>query len=558
MGKPNILLLVLDAARADRFSCYGYHRKTTPNIDRLAQEGTIFLNHYAAANETFPSHVSIFTGIHPYFHGAAVNRSQYDGRYPTIQETLSELGYQTIGLSYNPHIAPLRGITRGFKIYHEIWKREHPEEAHKIWEMEKLENDNAKESPFWPSLSQGKHCLRHSYPSKDKRKRGYLRTLIRQARKDLIKHLDNIQRFARVPNFLDALSHPLRKRRKCRKYKRRLEKYDKDKGGKIIINIIKEEIKRCKSENSNFYIFANLLEPHWPYLPPKGFRNLFHQDEITSYNALCYLITKRKLSFTTKLSPEDWVIINALYDAGLVYTDALLGDLFSFMESEGIMNETLIAITSDHGELLGEHGLVKHGTGLYEPLIKTPLVVRYPERFKCGHRENRLAQSIDFFPTILDLVDAGEKRSSFNHKGISLCPDKLKELEDRFIIIDDIKRDGAHTRPELQKDANVIERAIITQKYKYVWSNSGRHRLHNIKEDPLEEKNLYSEDHRPIIETLHTKMANWYQEQLSSQQDFDLYRYDYTRAELDTLPPGAQRDEVKRLEKMLKELGYME
>lgn len=547
MIRPNILLIVIDAARADHFSCYGYHRRTTPNIDRLANQGTVFLNHYAAANETFPSHVSIFTGVHPYFHGAATNRSHYDGRYLTLQEILSKHGYKTVGLSRNPHLAPLRGITRGFQRYHEIWKGENPEEARKIWEREKRETDAKK--PF----------ANFVHPDKNKKNKGYLRTLIRQMGKDLRRHTDNIQYFSSVKETFDAFFLSRKKRRQYHRWRRRLEKHDKDKGGKAIISLIKEEIKKCKDKNSNFYIFANILEPHYPYLPPEGYKDIFHKEKVTSDNVLRYLFRHRYIKkLVTELVPEDWAIINALYDSGLVYSDALLGDLFSFMESEGIMDETVIVITSDHGELLGEYGLATHGTSLFGLLIKVPLIIKYPQSFKCGYYEDGLTQSIDLFPTILNLINAEEKGGSFNYKGINLCCDGLKGLNDRFIVIDDIKRSGAHTRPELQIDGNVIERAIITEKFKYVWDNSGKHRLHNIKEDPQEKKNLYSEAYRPTIEALHTKMVNWYLDQLYPQQDFDLYRYDYTKAELDALPPGVQKDEVQKLEKMLKDLGYMD
>lgn len=510
MERPNILLIVLDAARVDRFSCYGYHRKTTPNIDRLASEGTVFLNHYSTANQTLPSHVSMFTGIHPFFHGAATNSSSYNGRYPTIQEILNKHGYLTVGVSYNPALSTLKGI-KGFQKYHEIWKK--------------------------------------------KKARGYLSTLVRQTRKYLKKQ----DWLVPVRKIFDMLFRPLKMRRTYQKFKKRLKRYEKGKGGDIIISLIKEEIKNCKQKNSNFYIFANILEPHWPYLPPKEYMNLLLQnemlprDEVISHNVVLHLLRKNYL----KKHDIDWTIINSLYDANLMHADALLGSLFSFMEEEGIMDNTAIIITSDHGELLGEHGLVLHGISTYEPLIKVPLIIRYPEKFKRGYFENRLTQSIDLFPTILSLINA-EVCKSFNYKGINLYFDEFKGINHRFIVIDDVWS-RVHAPPGLRRNEgqNKVERAIITEEFKYVWGSSGKHRLHNLKEDPLEEKNLYSEAYRPIIEDLHEKMVSWYQDQLGSQQEFDLYRYDYTKLDIDALPPGAKQDELQRIEKMMKELGYM-
>src|SRR5712691_11548675 len=68
-----ILLLFLDSARADRFSAYGYHRRTTPNIDALAVQGTVYVRHYTGGTETLPGHLSVFTGVPAAFLGAPLN-----------------------------------------------------------------------------------------------------------------------------------------------------------------------------------------------------------------------------------------------------------------------------------------------------------------------------------------------------------------------------------------------------------------------------------------------------------------------------------------------------
>ena len=68
MKLPNILLLMLDSARVDKLSCYGYDRKTTPNIDNLSKDGTLFTNTITQAPWTLPSHISLFTGLYPTEH----------------------------------------------------------------------------------------------------------------------------------------------------------------------------------------------------------------------------------------------------------------------------------------------------------------------------------------------------------------------------------------------------------------------------------------------------------------------------------------------------------
>jgi arylsulfatase A-like enzyme len=116
-GRPlNVLLIVIDTLRADHVSAYGYARKTTPNLDRIASEGVLFENAYSPASWTLPSHASIFTGRTPGEHGAG-GRPLGD-QYPTLAGYLAEKGYQTAGFSANLYFVNARsGLTRGFDCF---------------------------------------------------------------------------------------------------------------------------------------------------------------------------------------------------------------------------------------------------------------------------------------------------------------------------------------------------------------------------------------------------------------------------------------------------------
>lgn len=92
----NILLIVLDTVRADRLSCYGNPRVTTPMVDMLAQRGVRFENFYANSGWTLPSHASLFTGLYPVGHRATQETLKLDGRAPTLAELLSHAGYKTM------------------------------------------------------------------------------------------------------------------------------------------------------------------------------------------------------------------------------------------------------------------------------------------------------------------------------------------------------------------------------------------------------------------------------------------------------------------------------
>lgn len=119
---PNIVLLVMDTARADRLSCYGENLDTTPYIDELAQDGVIFENVISTSPWTIPSHASLFTGSYARTHGVSWKHPYMDDDLLTLAGFLSGLGYSTYGFSNNPGIGSLTGFARGFDLFVEVWR----------------------------------------------------------------------------------------------------------------------------------------------------------------------------------------------------------------------------------------------------------------------------------------------------------------------------------------------------------------------------------------------------------------------------------------------------
>ena len=115
--KPNILWIVADAVRADHLSCYGYHRKTTPNIDRIASEGVLFENAISAAPWTLPSCASMFTGMYPGKHATDAEHRYLADNFHTIAELLRSYGYKTFGYSNNPWVSPDTNLSQGFDTF---------------------------------------------------------------------------------------------------------------------------------------------------------------------------------------------------------------------------------------------------------------------------------------------------------------------------------------------------------------------------------------------------------------------------------------------------------
>ncbi|HUU27307.1 MAG TPA: sulfatase-like hydrolase/transferase [archaeon] len=154
---PNILLIVMDAARSDHFSCYGYHRNTTPVIDRLAGEGLRFTQTVSSSSWTMPAHASLFTGLLPFEHGTNTQHNWLIDRFPTLAELLKKRGYQTLGISNNPMVDQAQNLSRGFDLFIPVWADSSvvsPRKPHSTeWTNKQvrhfLEHREDKEKPFF-------------------------------------------------------------------------------------------------------------------------------------------------------------------------------------------------------------------------------------------------------------------------------------------------------------------------------------------------------------------------------------------------------------------------
>jgi len=118
---PNVLVLLIDTLRADHLGCYGYERPTSPNIDRLAAQGTIFLHAVSQSTWTKPATASIFTGRYPSQHQAYLESSRLPDSELLLPEALSQLGYRTAVFSGNPWVTPEYGFDQGVEHFHSVY-----------------------------------------------------------------------------------------------------------------------------------------------------------------------------------------------------------------------------------------------------------------------------------------------------------------------------------------------------------------------------------------------------------------------------------------------------
>ncbi len=463
MKRPNILLIVMDTARAQQFSCYGYEHETTPTVDRLAGEGTVFGNAIATSPWTLPSHASIFTGTYPSRHGAHASHMYLDPEYRTLAEVLSRAGYQTLGLSNNFWLSETFGMHRGFGRFL------------KTWQVIQASTDTTRINEILKST------------------RG-------------LKRLTELFKAMQEGNFWVNSINGIYGKFLFKRY---------DDGARRTNGIIRKWLQADWDRQGPFFIFVNYFEPHLKYWPPKEFRTRF----LTGDPARIRRVNQnpwRYISGVVDMSEEDFDVLRALYDGEICYLDMRIRETVNLLESMGILDDTVIIITSDHGDNIGEHGLMDHQYNLYDTVLRVPLVVRFPGEFEKGKRDQRQVQLVDLLPTLLDLLELWDEELREQIQGRSL----LERWEDRFAVseyISPIPTMEALKR-RVPESTDVIYKynrglcSIRTQRFKLIHATDGNHEFYDLRQDPDELNNRYAEspeELRPLEELLTRWLASF-------------------------------------------------
>ena len=191
---------------------------------------------------------------------------------------------------------------------------------------------------------------------------------------------------------------------------------------------------------------------------------------------------------------EEIELTRATYDATLLELDELLRDLIEGLERDGHLDDTVVVLTSDHGEHLGEQHMLDHQYSVYQPLLRVPLVVHYPSRFAPG-REERPVMNFDIFPTLVELAGA-ELPTGQQGQAVSL----LAAAADRSRFAEEPALPGVGVKAVRDEHPDWDPepwqrrlRAWVSGDYKYIWSSDERRELYDLSADPLEQTDLAAE-----------------------------------------------------------------
>jgi len=467
--QPNIILLVMDSVRAANLSCYGYHHATTPNIHVLAVKGALFEQAISVSCWTLPVHASLFTGLYPLNHGVNISRAALPGNFSTLARRLKERGYQTACFSNNAYISEATGLTQGFDLVEDIWRITHPRGVER------------------PKMSRRLKQLEQRGP--------------------LMKPVVQIGRaLVRARAIMKAMLNR------------------KDSGARLTNEKIQTWLTQSRKPNAPFFIFVNYMECHERYNPPYPYNRRFMPARFSPWRVAQLSPNKAEiLAGSEQRRAEDLEIMHALYDGALNYLDHQIGALVKFVESLGLLDDTVIVVTSDHGDSLGEHNHLGHRMTLYEQLVRVPLIIRYPARFQPGARIAQHVQLADLYPTFLELagVDRAEATATGFHSLLGL-PDAAARP---FTVAE-------NTAPKSLD--NMLMRMIRTDQFKYIWKSNQQHELYDLTLDAAEATNLVTaqpEVARRLIEQLEAwerRLANNQIE--TSKAEYDEVLLDRLRA----------------------------
>jgi arylsulfatase A-like enzyme len=254
-----------------------------------------------------------------------------------------------------------------------------------------------------------------------------------------------------------------------------------------------------QKENRPIFLFVNYMDTHWPYIPPDPFDKLY-PGKIERYTSAHYVsMQSQVLKLDRKVTQKERSHLVSQYDGEIVYLDAQLGNLFKKIKDLGLYDNSIIIITSDHGEAFGERGFVGHVNSVYQDQIWVPLIIKYPKISRKAVVHD-LVSLIDLMPTVLDVLNFPIPS---NIDGISL----LKQSKDksRPIIAESYPGD---LRWNLHPRFERTECAIFSEPYKFITSTSGKRELYNLSKDPTEKEDLSVSD-REISRKLEAEMNQW-------------------------------------------------
>lgn len=433
----NIVFICADGQRWDSLSMAGRFPKVTPNLERLASQGAYFPNAYSTTAMCHPARASMLTGRYAHRHGITANSNLHWAKEKSWPESERPFPALLSDAGYRTgHI----GLPHWGKVPPPLFKFD----------------------VHHPPQGRAGHHGPQSYAGSDA---------------PVVHNRHPLYATWHVkPEQTDTFS---------------------------VADQAIEFIRESSQSDRPFMIHADFSGPHYPYIVPEEFASLVDPDDLEQWANFTVREEPERIKLWRRwfgvegVSWEHWA--KALqYNLGCVaMIDHQVGRLLDTLDELGLAENTLVIYTSDHGEMVGERGLLDKGPGGYDALYRVPLVVRWPRRIRPGTNCDSLVQNLDVYPTVLEAADIPVESEI---DGFSLLS-TLDGNEHRDSIFSQYHAAGWGETPL---------RIVRTKQWKLVYSGGDLGECYNMAEDPDEIHNLMGTDTgEEALPELRAKMLEW-------------------------------------------------
>jgi len=442
---PNVILVSFDTVRPDHLGAYGYAGARTPAFDALAGSGALFRRCVGSSSWTVPSHAALLTGVAPSHIGPALTGrgSGRQVRMPdsavTLAEILRDAGYHTAAFIGGATMGRAFGFSQGFDVF------------------------NDRLPPSFSGVSEKIFMGRT------------LRRALNVPPYHLFRSFDGA--FTDVSNFLyDEAQHPASDLHVS--LMKAAWRFDND-AAEVNHKVYSWLDRRPPRP---FFLFVHYFDAHDPYDPPAPFAPDGYDPRLGYIvkNGLVERVLKEKQPLTADESAR----LRAGYDGEIAFMDHEFGLLLERLEEEGVLSNALLAVTSDHGESFGEHGLVFHGHQLYDHLTRAVLLLT-GKGVPAGLAPELPVAGIDLTPTLLDLAGIPGPAGM---EGRPLTP-LLRggEMEARPLYSEVFS--GKSNFPDMEAFART-RFSVELDGWKLLMEEDGSQRLFDLRGDPGEEEDV--------------------------------------------------------------------
>lgn len=471
----NILFIMCDQLRWDYLSCAGHPKLHTPNIDALAAKGVRFTRAYVQSPVCGSSRMSFYTGRYVQSHGASWNNFPLKVGEMTLGDYLRPLGVDAVLIGKTHMQADAEGMARlGI-------------------DPQSIIGVRVSECGFDPyERDDGLHALGPDgrYDPKLPRYNQYLND----------KGYGGENPWHDWANAADGEGNALASGWAMRHAAKPARIAEEDSETPYMTRRAMDFMREAKAP---WCLHLSYIKPHWPYIAPAPYNDMYREsdvvpavrseDERRDPHPVYREFMKHRVSNTFARDEVREEVI-PVYMGLIKQIDDQLGVLFRFMEEKGLMQNTMIVFTSDHGDYLGDHWMGEKDL-FHEPSVKIPLIVYDPSARSSARGKvcDELVESIDLAPTFLDAIGGNAEEQSHRLEGRSLLPFLRGETPSswrRFAIseYDYSMFPAAENLNIAPRDARLF--MVADKRWKFVHAPGFRPMLFDLENDPQEFRDL--------------------------------------------------------------------